>query len=32
LRDRFAKEGRTEAKEKAERLLDELKEEIRRDA
>ena len=32
LRDRFSKEGRTEAKEKAERLLDELKEEIRRDA
>ena len=32
LRDRFAKEGRIEAKEKAERLLDELKEEIRRDA
>ena len=32
LRDRFAKEGRTEAKEKAERLLDELKEGIRRDA
>ena len=32
LRDRFAKEGRTEAKEKAERLLDELKEGIRGDA
>ena len=32
LRDRFAKEGRKEAKEKAERLLDDLKEGIRRDA
>ena len=32
LRDRFSKEGRTEAKEKAERLLDELKEGIRGDA
>jgi len=32
LRDRFSKEGRIEAKEKAERLLDELKEGIRRDA
>jgi len=32
LRDRFTKEGQLEAKEKAERLLDELKEGIRRDA
>ena len=32
LRDRFSKEGRTEAKEKAERLLDELKKGIRGDA
>ena len=32
LRDRFSKEGRTEAKEKAERLLDELKKGIQRDA
>ena len=32
LRDRFLKEEQLEAKEKAERLLEELKEEIRRDA
>jgi hypothetical protein len=32
LRDRFVKEGQIEAKEKAERLLEELKENIQRDA
>ena len=31
LRDKFAKAGQTEAKEKAEKLLEELKEEVSRE-
>ena len=31
LRDKFAEAGQTEAKEKAEKLLEELKEEVRRE-